>query len=482
MKLRAIIRIIGLLIIIFSWLLLIPGIIALIYRDGAGVAFVKGFVAALVLGIVLWFPHRGQKTEFKTREGFLIVVLIWAVLGTVSAFPFLYDDHVNLSITDAFFESFSSLTTTGASVLPTFDGLPKALLFYRQLLQWIGGIGIIVLAIAILPLLGIGGMQAYRAEIPGPEKNKKMRPRVAQTANMLWSIYLLLTVACAVCLWLAGMPFFDAICNGFGVLSLSGSSVHDGNIGHYNSTIINLVIAFFMLVAACNFNLHFAAVNGMNLRTYWRDPEFRFFIKIFTGLFSITAVSLWMTHDYSIAQSADSAFFHSSSMLATAGFSTESISDWPLYLVCLLYLSTFIGGCVGSTGGGLKVMRVLLLYLQGSRELKRLVHPNAIYSIKLGERVLPERVVEAVWGFFSAYALIFLLSFLAITATGLDTYTAFSVVTAGLNNLGSGLGSVSDNFSSMSDAAKWIMVLDMLFGRLEIFTLLVIFTPTFWRN
>lgn len=482
MKFRTIIRIVGLLIIYFSGLLLVPGFVALIYHDGAGLTFVQAFIISLLIGVFFWFPNRYQKSELKTREGFLIVVLFWTVLGCITTIPFLLDQHINLSFTNAFFEAFSSLTTTGATILTDLEALPKAILFYRHMLQWMGGIGIIVLAVAVMPLLGVGGMQIYRAEIPGPEKNNKMKPRIAQTAKTLWFIYLFLTLFCAICLWFAGMNVFDAICHSFSVLALGGTSTHSANIAHFNSVAINIVMGVFMLIAACNFNLHFAALNGRNLKTYWRDPEFRFFINLFLLLFIITFFSLWLINSYTISQSADYAFFQVSSYLSTSGFGVDDISHWPLFLPYLLCFSTFIGGCASSTGGGLKVVRVLLLCLQGSRELKRLVHPHAIYSIKLGNKVLPERIIESVWGFFSAYTFIFIISLLAIMATGLDLVSAFSIVMAGLNNLGAGLGSVSDNFLNISNAAKWIMMLDMLFGRLEIFTLLIVFTPVFWRK
>ncbi|TKI07121.1 Trk system potassium transporter TrkH [Martelella alba] len=483
MHFRAITRIVGLLVILFSGTTILPGLVALIYRDGAGSAFTQTFFFTLLLGLALWLPNRQQKHELKAREGFLIVVLFWTVLGSIGALPFLFADHPDLSVTNVFFESFSGLTTTGATALVGLDNLPKAILFYRQMLQWFGGMGIIVLAVAILPILGVGGMQLYRAEMPGPLKDNKMRPRIAETAKTLWLIYLMLTVICALALWGAGMSVFDAIGHSFSTIALGGFSTHDASIGYFNSPLINTIIAVFLLISGCNYGLHFAFLSGRHPRVYWRDPEFRVYISVQFILVAVSALMLWRYNVYqSGLQTLNQAFFQVVSMATTAGFTTDSIARWPLFLPILLLCSAFIGGCAGSTGGGLKVIRILLLYLQGSRELKRLVHPNAVYTIKLGHRALPERILEAVWGFFSAYALVFIVSMLAIIATGVDNFSAFAAVTATLNNLGPGLGVVAENFTSMNALAKWILIADMLFGRLEVFTVLVLFTPTFWRE
>ncbi|MDC9598043.1 Trk system potassium transporter TrkH [Xenorhabdus anantnagensis] len=483
MHFRAITRIVGLLVILFSVTMIIPGLVALIYRDGAGRAFSQTFIFALIIGLILWVPNRDQKYVLKPKEGFLIVVLFWTVLGSVGALPFIFSEEPNLSVTDAFFESFSGLTTTGATTLTGLDSLPKAILFYRQMLQWLGGMGIIVLAVAILPLLGVGGMQLYRAEMPGPLKDNKMRPRIAETAKTLWLIYVLLTIACAIALWAAGMSVFDAISHSFSTIAIGGFSTHDTSIGFFNSPTINTIIAIFLLISGCNFGLHFAVLSGRSLKVYWRDPEFRMFITIQLALLAICMLILWQCSIYTSGLDAlNHAFFQVVSMATTAGFTTTKFQEWPLFLPFLLLCSAFIGGCAGSTGGGLKVIRILLLFLQGSRELKRLVHPNAVYTIKLGQRALPERIIEAVWGFFSAYALVFIISMLLLIATGLDDHSAFAAIAATLNNLGPGLGTVADDFTKVTPAAKWILVVTMLFGRLEVFTLLVLFTPTFWRE
>mgnify|MGYP000368445389 CR=1 FL=1 len=483
MHFRTITRIVGLLVILFSVTMIVPGLVALIYKDGAGRAFTQTFFMALMIGVLLWWPNRKHRSELRSREGFLIVVLFWTVLGSVGAMPFIFAEMPNLTITDAFFESFSGLTTTGATTLVGLDSFPKAILFYRQMLQWLGGMGIIVLAVAILPILGVGGMQLYRAEMPGPLKDNKMRPRIAETAKTLWLIYVLLTFVCAVALWMAGMPLFDAIGHSFSTIAIGGFSTHDASVGYFNSLAINTIIAIFLLISGCNYGLHFSLLSGRSLRVYWRDPEFRMFLGVQFTLVTMCTIALCLHNVYAtIGQTINQAFFQVVSMASTAGFTTDSIAKWPLFLPVLLLCSAFIGGCAGSTGGGLKVIRILLLFKQGYRELKRLVHPNAVYTIKLGNRALGERILEAVWGFFSAYALVFIISMLAIIATGVDDFSAFAAVAATLNNLGPGLGVVADNFTSMNAVAKWILVMTMLFGRLEVFTLLVLFTPTFWRE
>jgi trk system potassium uptake protein TrkH len=485
MQYKTITRITGLLMGVFSITMLPPALIAMYYGDGGGTAFIKAFVVSIILGLLLWYPNRREKAELRTREGFLIVVLFWTVLGSIGALPFIFAKEPDLSWTDSFFESFSALTTTGATVIVGLDVLPKAILFYRHLLQWMGGMGIIVLAVAILPLLGIGGMQLYKAEVPGPVKDSKMTPRIAETAKALWYIYLLLTVACATAFYFAGMSVFDAVCHAFSTIAIGGFSTHDASIGYFDSPVINIICAVFLLIAAVNFSLHFAAFSfrGINFRIYFKDTEFKALIAIQVILTAICFATLYSSGIYdSPEQTLDYAFFQVVSMSTTAGFGTESFHTWPLFLPILLIFSSFIGGCAGSTGGGMKVIRMVLLLLQGSRELKRLVHPKAMYSIRIGNTALPDRVIDAVWGFFSAYALVFVVCMLALMAMEMDAITAFSATAASLNNLGPGLGDVASNYASISDGAKWVLVTAMLFGRLEVFTLLVLFTPTFWKN
>lgn len=468
---------------LLSVTMLPPALVSLFYRDGGGVPFLMAFLFCLFTGLLFWYPNRNEKGDLRAREGFLIVVLFWLVLASFSAVPLLLLDKPNFSLADAFFESFSGLTTTGATILSHIDTLPHSVLYYRQQLQWIGGMGIIVLAVAVLPMLGIGGMQLYRAETPGPVKDSKMTPRIADTAKHLWYIYLSLTIACSLAYWLAGMSAFDAICHAFATIAIGGFSTHDASMGYFNSSSINFVCVFFLIIAGINFALHYAVVQNKSLKNYIYDPEFRVFI-ILQIVLTLICFAVLMAHGTypNSDQAFEQALFQSVSISTTAGFATTSFAEWPTLLPILLIFSSFIGGCAGSTGGGMKVVRMILLFLQGIRELNKLVHPKAIFTIKLGSKALPDRVVEAVWGFFSAYAAVFVVCMLLLLAAGMDDITAFTAVAACMNNLGPGLGDVAANYSQINDFSKWVLVMAMLFGRLEIFTLLVLFTPTFWRS
>ncbi len=483
MQFRTIIKILGQLVALFSITMVPPALVSLIYKDGGGVPFVLAFIFSVVIGLAAYYPNRHEHGDLKAREGFLIVVLFWLVLGSFASVPLVFLQEPNLSLADSVFEAFSGLTTTGATVLTGIEYLPKSVLFYRQQLQWLGGMGIIVLAVAILPMLGVGGMQLYRAEIPGPVKDSKMTPRIADTAKHLWYIYVSLTVACTLAYWGAGMDWFDAICHAFSTIAIGGFSTYDASMGQFDSPLINFICVIFLLIAAINFSLHYAAVSSRSIRVYLRDPEFKVFLLIQLALVIVCFTVLSSNSIYADGdETLDQAMFQAVSMSTTAGFATDNFSAWPLFLPILLIFSSFIGGCAGSTGGGMKVVRVFLLYLQGIRELNRLVHPRAIYSIKLGRKALPDKVVEAVWGFFSAYALVFVIIMLALMGTGMDNISAFSATAACLNNLGPGLGEVAAHYGAITDTAKWLLTLAMVFGRLEIFTLLVLFTPTFWRG
>lgn len=483
MQFRTIIKILGQLVALFSITMVPPALVSLIYKDGGGVPFVLAFIFSVVIGLAAYYPNRHEHGDLKAREGFLIVVLFWLVLGTFAAVPLVFLQEPNLSLADSVFEAFSGLTTTGATVLTGIEYLPKSVLFYRQQLQWLGGMGIIVLAVAVLPMLGVGGMQLYRAETPGPVKDSKMTPRIADTAKHLWYIYVSLTITCTLAYWAAGMDWFDAICHAFSTIAIGGFSTYDASMGQFDSPLINFICVVFLLIAAINFSLHYAAVSSRNIRVYLRDPEFKVFLLIQLALVIVCFTVLSSNNIYADGdETLDQAMFQAVSMSTTAGFATDNFSAWPLFLPILLIFSSFIGGCAGSTGGGMKVVRVFLLYLQGIRELNRLVHPRAIYSIKLGRKALPDKVVEAVWGFFSAYALVFVIIMLALMGTGMDNISAFSATAACLNNLGPGLGEVAAHYGAISDTAKWLLTIAMVFGRLEIFTLLVLFTPTFWRG
>ena len=487
MHILSIIRIIGILVMCFSGTMLIPAFVALIYGDGGGKAFMQAFMLSLTAGTLLWWPCHHHKQELRSRDGFLIVVAFWFVLGGLATLPLLLFDAPHLTVASAVFEAFSGLTTTGATVMTGLDNLPKAILFYRQFLQWLGGMGIIVLAIAIIPLLGIGGMQLYRAEMSGPMKEQKIRPRITETAKVLWMIYLSLTLSCALAYWLAGMSVFDAITHSFSTVSIGGFSTHDASIGYFNSPLINGITVLFLLVSACNFGLHFRAFSTIGRENFFKiylgDPEFRFFISIQVILVVVCTSVMW-GHSYfkTSWQDFEQVLFQAVSISTTTGYTTSDFSAWPSFVPVLLISASFMGGCAGSVGGGLRVARVLVLYLQGKRELKRVVHPNLVYPIKWGKNVLDERVIGSIWAFFSAYILVFLICLLAVIACGVEPFNAFNAVLASINNLGPGLGAVSSNMIAIPDSAKWILTIAMVCGRLEIFTLLALFTPAFWRS
>jgi trk system potassium uptake protein TrkH len=475
-------RILGLLLMMFSVTMLPPIIVSLIYGDGAWFSFAEGFALTLVAGVVLWVPVRRVRKELRLRDGFLVVAAFWTVLGSFGAAPLYFDDSLTMSLTDAIFESMSGLTTTGATVLTGLDHLPKSILYYRQQLQWLGGMGIIVLAVAVLPMLGVGGMQLYRAETPGPVKDTKLTPRITETAKALWYVYLAFTITCMLGYAAAGMGWFDALCHAFSTVAIGGFSTHDLSIGYFNSATIDLVGIVFMFVAGINFSLHFYAWRYVSVRHYSQDPEFRAYTVVLFALAAIVCVSL--LNYWGLQNSGTTiinGLFQAVSIATTTGFTTDNFSVWPGAIPVLLIFSSFIGGCAGSTAGGIKVVRWLLVYKQGGREIQRLVHPSAEIPVKLGNKAVPSRVVDAVWGFFSIYIIVYGVMLVIMMATGLDQVTAFSAVAATLNNLGPGLGDVSAGFMTLTDTAKWVSVFGMLLGRLEIFTLLVLITPTFWR-
>lgn len=476
-------RILGLLLMMFSVTMLPPIIISLIFQETSWLPFVEGFGLTLAAGFLLWLPVHSSRKDLRLRDGFLVVAAFWTVLGTFGAAPLYFDDSLTLSLTDAVFESISGLTTTGATILTGLDQLPRGVLYYRQQLQWLGGMGIIVLAVAVLPMLGVGGMQLYRAETPGPVKDTKLTPRITETAKALWYVYLAFTIACALSYFAAGMNWFDALCHAFSTVAIGGFSTHDLSMGYFDSTAIELVAIIFMFAAGINFSLHFYAWRHVTIAHYSRDPEFRGYTVILLGVAALVIFGLFQNATFdSTGETIITGLFQAVSIATTTGFTTANYASWPTALPVLLLFASFIGGCAGSTAGGIKVVRWLLIYKQGVREIARLVHPSAEIPVKLGNKAVQFRVVDAVWGFFSVYVVVFSFMMLAMMATGLDQVTAFSAIAATLNNLGPGLGDVSAGFMSVSDPGKWISIVAMLLGRLEIFTLLVLITPAFWRH
>lgn len=475
-------RILGILLMVFSLAMIPPIGVALWYGDGALIPFVLAFAITLLIGLLCWLPVRRLQRDMRLREGFMVVTLFWSVLGLFGALPFYLAEDLQMSLTDAAFESLSGLTTTGSTVINQIDSLPHAILYYRQQLQWLGGMGIIVLAVAVLPMLGIGGMQLYRAEIPGPIKDQKLTPRIAETAKALWYIYLGLTVICALAYWLAGMSLFDAIGHSFSTVAIGGFSTHDASMGYFDNPWVILIAVIFMLISGINFSLHFMVWHRLNLRVYWEDAEFKTYIGIIGTVAVITIAYLHFTHTFEGLDVLLHGIFQVVSIATTTGFTTAEYFAWPGFLPVLLLFTSFIGACANSTGGGMKVIRCLLLYKQGKREIIRLIHPTAQVPVKVGYKPLPEQVTNAVWGFFALYVVSFTIMMLLLMATGLDQVTAFSAVAACINNLGPGLGKVGANFALINAPAKWILCFAMLLGRLEIFTLLVLLTPAFWRR
>ncbi len=481
-QVRVVLRIIGALAMFFSLTMIPPLAVSLFYADGAARPFLLGFVIILFAGVFLWWPFRHARKELRVRDGFLVVVLLWLVLGLTGAVPFALSEKPHMSFTNAVFESLSGLTTTGATVISGLDQLPPSILYYRQQLQWLGGMGIVVLAVAVLPLLHVGGMQLYRAETPGPMKDNKLTPRIAETAKALWAVYLGLTILCALGYWGAGMTPFDAIGHAYSTIAIGGFSTHDASIGYFQSPLIEALAILFMMFAGINFALHFDVLRNLGTKIYLEDSE----VKVYFSLLLVTTVLvcgylIWQTNE-SLAENIRAGAFQSVSFMTTSGFTSTDYSRWPVFVQVLLLFSAFIGGCAGSTAGGLKVIRVILLYKQGVREILRLIHPQAEIPVKVSRVPVPTRVVEAVWGFFALYVVSFAIIMLLMMAVGLDQITAFSAVAACLNNLGPGLGNVTAGFMTMPDSVKWLACFAMLLGRLEIFTLLVLLAPAYWRS
>lgn len=476
-------RILGLVVTLFSLTLLPPAVVSLAYDDGQWLSFLEAFALLLGLGLVVWLPVRNDTRDLKLRDGFLVVALFWVVLGIAAAAPLLIGNLPRLGFTDALFESVAGITTTSATVLSGLDLLPRSVLWYRQQLQWLGGLSTIVLAVALFPVLGIGGMQLYKSEAPGPVKDEKLTPRITQTARALGGIYLLLTAACTAAYAFAGMDSFDALAHAFSTVSTGGFSPYDAGLGHFHSYAVDMVAVVFMFLGAINFALHFLVWRAKDTWTYFGDPQFRAFLYL--TLATIALVAGYLMGSGTIPGPAE-AFRYAAlevvSTLSTTGFAATNFSAWPGMLPALLVLLTFVGGSAGSTAGGMKVIRWQLVLKQAQRELTRLVHPRATLPVKFADKVVPGRVLAAVTGFFAIYLVLFAFMMLLVMATGLDLVSAWSAVAACINNAGGGLGAVATNFQHIPDGAKWVCITAMLVGRLEVFTVVVLFTPTFWRH
>jgi trk system potassium uptake protein TrkH len=419
--------------------------------------------------------------EISHREGFLIVGLGWVGAAAAGALPYWLGDLFP-SFVDAFFESTSGFTTTGATVLRHIEASPHGMLFWRALTHWLGGMGIIVLSLAVLPWLGVGGMQLYRAEVPGPVPDK-LKPRMAETARTLWKVYVLLTAAEVILLMLCGMGLFDAVCHAFATLATGGFSTRNVSVEAFHNPWVDWIIVFFMLAAGTNFSLHYHALKG-SPGTYWKDVEFRFFGVMFLTFTALLTVQLAVEFYSDPWTALRSSAFQVGSILTTTGFTTADYEQWPAFSTIILFLLMFLGGCAGSTGGGIKSVRILVLLKSGYRELMRLIHPRAVLPLKLGGRTLQQDVVEAIWGFFVLYLMIFLMASLVMAVLGLDLVSAFAAVAACLGNIGPGLGTVGpgDNYAHIPVTGKWLLSFCMIIGRLEVYTLILLLVPEFWRK
>ena len=475
---KSILNLFSVLVLFFSFSYIFPIVVSIIFDDGALHIFVKTLIAISLIGIIGLAATRNINNELSQKDGFVIIVMFWVVLSVAGSIPFYLS---GMSIIDSFFESMSGITTTGATVISNIDTLPESVLFYRQMLQWMGGMGLIVLAIAVMPLLGIGGGQIYKTEIPGAMGEQRLTPRIKETAQALWSIYLGLTILCALLYYLGGMSAFDAISHAMSTVAIGGFSTHNESIGYFNSSTIEIICIVFMLLSAFSFTLHYFAIYKRKPLKYFYDPEFRFFFSI---LLLVLAASLFINSftDYENSPNFKEIVFHSVSMITTTGFSTSDTSDWPLSVSFLLLVGAFVGACSGSVGGGVKSWRVMIMLNHAYSNIMKMIHPNSVISLKIGSRSVDDEVATSVWGFFSIYVISFMILLLAVLTSGLDLESAFSAVGACLNNLGPGLGAVSENYSNISSFTKSILAFAMLLGRLEIFTLLVILTPMFWAK
>jgi trk system potassium uptake protein len=481
MRLTVIIRTLGVLFLLFSTTLLPPMFVSLLYGDGEFARFSITAAIAVVVGLVFWLPLRRDLHTIRSRDGFVIVALMWTAMSLLGAVPFIL--ALDLSFADAFFESVSGYTTTGATVLVGLDSMSPSIVFYRQELQWVGGIGVIVLAVALLPMLGIGGMQLYKAETPGPFKDDRITPRITRTARSLCVVYVLLTAACALCFWLTGMNLFDAVGHSFATLSTGGYSTHDASIGFYQSVPIEVVATVFSLIGGISFNEHFIAWRTLQLQRYGKDTQTRIFLLIVLALTVVTTLVLFFQGTYpSIGESLRYASFEVATVITTTGFMIADFAVWPLALPALLVFSGFIGGCAGSSVGGIKVIRFVVLFKQVGIHIHRLIHPQAIRRMKIDGQPVPDSIVEAVGGFFAVYVVVFLIFMMLAMMDGMDQVTAFGAVATSINNVGPGLGDVSTTFANETPHGKILFAVAMLFGRLEIFTFLVLLTPSFWRR
>ncbi len=477
-----ILRVVGALIFCIGITMLFPLGFAIYYGDESRLPLLKALGLTLAAGSALFLIFRGERVaSMGHREGMAIVALGWIASSVAGALPF-FIGGVFTDFADAFFESVSGFTTTGSSVLTDIEKVAPGYLMWRSFTHWLGGMGIIVFSIAILPFLGVGGMQLYKAEVPGPVPDK-LKPRIRDTAMVLWKVYLLFTVLQAALLLFGGMNLFDALCHTFGTMATGGFSTKNASVGHYNSVYIDMVITVFMLIASINFSLHYLALLGKPMALL-RDPESRFFAGVVAVFTLVCTLSLLSEGHDSFGEALRYSVFQVASIISTTGFATADFEKWPPLPRLILVFCMFLGACAGSTGGGMKCMRVMLMLKYTYLELLRLIHPRALLHVRMGGRIVPDDVMKGIWGFFLIYLGVFILSSFLLSAMGVDIVSACTAVAATLGNIGPGLGSVGpvDNFAHIPYLGKWLLSFCMLLGRLEIYTLIVLFVPEFWRK
>jgi trk system potassium uptake protein TrkH len=481
--LLAVCPVLGIIAMAMSLSHLLPIAISLIAWDGMSELFAISMALNFAAGCVLWLLTRRHRRELQIREGILLITLVWTGGALFACVPLLAG--IGLSFTDAYFESMSALTATGATLLDGLDQLPPSLNVWRAELQWIGGMGVIVLVVAVLPMVGVGGRQISKAEIPGPMKDEQLTPRVTQTAKGLWIIYFALTLACFASYRVAGMSWLDSLIHSFTTISLGGFSSHDASLAHFDSIGIELVAIVFMVLAGINFASHFRMWQEKSIRAYRHDSELPYFIGVLVASVIGVTIFLWANGVYpDFSSSLRYAAFNTISVATNTGYATTDYAQWPVFApLWLIFLGTFVA-CSGSPGGGIKMIRAMILYRQVYREFTKLSHPSAVTPLKIGGQVVPDQVVFSVLAFFFAWLATLVSMTLLLTLSGLDAITAFSAIVASLNNIGPGLHQVGPaaNFSVLNDFQTWVCTATMLLGRLELLTVLVIATPAFWRK
>jgi trk system potassium uptake protein TrkH len=482
-----VLRVLGMLVMIFASTLLLPMAVSWWTRDGIWFVYLMSMGATVSLGAWLWWTFRVFRRELQPRHGVMLVSLVWLLLPLSAALPLMLAGHYlgrPMTFTHAFFEAMSGLTTTGSTVMSGLDALPMSVNMWRTFLQWVGGMGILILAVAVLPLLGVGGSQLFKAEAAGPVKDAKLTPRMTGTAKGLWGVYAVFSLACTAAYWAGGMSLPDAVMHMFTTVSLGGLSPYDASFGQFQSPLLEAIAVAFMLVASCNFALYFVALRKGDWRGFWRDPELRATVGTLIGGGVVVSLLLWAKGVYAPLDALRYGMFNTVSMASTTGYATVDYLAWPVFAPVLMLLLSGVATSAGSTGCGIKMVRVLILVKQARREMTRLVHPRAVQPVRLGDAVVDHRVIFSVLAFMLVYGATIIGLSMVLLLTDLDPVTAFSVVLASVNCAGPGLGSVgpASNYAVLTDFQLWICTLAMLLGRLEILSFLAILTPAFWRR